>query len=313
MQVLDATEVRNHTPWRPLIDSIGRELRTGRSVAPERHVHPLPQPGGESGSLLLMPSWSDGDLIAVKVVTYFPSNAARNLATINAAVLLFDGVTGAALATLDGDELTARRTAATSALAATYLAREDATRLLVVGTGQLAPNMAKAYAQVRGIEVVEVWGRDPAKAERVAASLAEEGLPARPAEDLAASVAAADIVSCVTGATEPLIAGDWLTPGTHLDLVGSFRPDMRESDDAAVARADVFVDTLAGATQAGDLAQPIADGVLSEDDIAADLRQLVDGEHAGRGSSQQVTLFKSAGSAMADLAAARLAWRGPDA
>ncbi len=308
MQSLDAVEIRERTPWGPLIAAIADEFRSDRSIAPERHAHALPQRDGSTGSLLLMPSWSGEDLIVVKVVTYFPANANSDVSTVNSVVLLFDGGDGRALATLDGDELTTRRTAATSALAARYLARTDASRLLVVGTGRLAADMALAHCHARPIETVEIWGRNPERAVALVARLRDLGLRAEPSTDLAASVEAADIVSCATGATAPLIAGDWLAPGTHLDLVGGFRPDMREADDAAVTKATVFVDTMAGAVRAGDLAQPLADGVMTEVDVA-DLRAVVVGERQGRVDEGQITLFKSAGSGLADLAAARLVWR----
>ncbi|MGF1599723.1 MAG: ornithine cyclodeaminase family protein [Acidimicrobiales bacterium] len=307
---VDADGVRHRTPWPALIDAIAAELRADRTEAPERHVHPLPLPGGETGSLLLMPSWVVGELIVVKAVTYVPTNAGTEIPTISAAVLVFDGSTGHLVAALDGDELTVRRTAATSALAARYLARSDASRLLVVGTGQLAPNLALAHAQVRPIEAVTVWGRNPTRAATTASSLRRQGLAAEPTDELETAVAAADIVTCATGSTEALVLGRWLRPGTHLDLVGSFRPDMREADDDAITGATLFVDTVAGATLGGDLAQPMAAGLVTGADIAADLRALVAGDHPGRTGDDEITVFKSAGSALADLAAARLAGGG---
>ncbi len=311
--MLDADHVRAGTPWRDLIGAIGAILRADGAEAPERHVHDLELPDGGTGSLLIMPSWIVGDVVGVKAVTYCPSNAGTPVPTINAAYLLFDGGDGRVLAVLDGDELTARRTAAISALAAERLSRADARRLLVVGTGQLAPNMANAFAVVRDLDVIEVWGRDGSAAASVAAELASFGLPARPSADLAASVRDAASVSCVTGATEPLVHGADLHPGAHLDLVGSFRADMRESDDVAVTRATLFVDTVAGALASGDLAQPVAAGVISESSVAADLKALVGGGHPGRTGDDEITLFKSAGFALADLAAARLAWRRHEA
>lgn len=311
--VLDADHVRDATPWSALRDAIAEVLRTDDAVAPERHVHDLALGGGASGALLLMPSWIPGDVVAVKTVTFVPGNAAGPLPTVHAVVVLFDGADGRTLAVLDGDELTARRTAAISTLAADILSRPDAARLLVVGTGQLAPRMAAAYADIRSLEAVDVWGRNRAAAEEVAAGLRASGLPARAADDLDGAVRAADIVTCVTGSTAPLVHGEDLRPGAHLDLVGSFRPDMREADDRAVGRATVFVDTRAGALQSGDLAQPLAGRVITESAIAADLRGLVRAEHHGRTDDDEITLFKSAGFALADLAAARLAWRGAPA
>ena len=307
MRALDADAVRAATPWPELIAAISGALVDGSVTAPERHVHPVGLPDGGTGSLLLMPAWVDTEMIGVKTVTYFPSNAGTDVPTVNAAYLAFDGRTGRALAVLDGDELTARRTAAISALAADHLARTDAAHLLVVGTGVLAPNMARAHAAVRPLARIEIWGRRRDAAASVAETLRAEGLPAEASGDLDASVGRADIVSCVTGATAPLVRGELLTGGAHLDLVGSFQPGMRESDDEAAARATIFVDTAAGALLSGDLAQPLASGVITEASIAADLRALAAGEHPGRTTPDEITMFKSAGFAAADLAAARLA------
>lgn len=314
-RVLDAADVRAGTPWRQLMGAIATIVASDTAVQPERHVHDLDLGDHGVGSLLLMPSWVPREAVGVKAITYVPTNAGTSTPTINAAYLLFDGADGRLLAVLDGDELTARRTAATSALAADRLARTDARRLLVVGTGQLAPRMAEAHAQVRDLERIEVWGRDPQAAADVATSLVGLGLPARPSEDLAASVREADIISTVTGATNPLVHGADLRPGAHLDLVGSFRRDMREADDEAVRRASVFVDTRPGALASGDLALPLEAGAITEAAILADLADLVRGSHPGRPDDDEITLFKSAGFALADLAAARLALQvsGPQA
>jgi len=306
MRVFDAEQTRAATPWVELVDAIGNELADGVGVSPERHVHPIAQPDGSIGSLLLKPAWRDGELVTVKTVTYMPANAGTEVPTINAIVTAFDGANGVPLAVIDGNELTSRRTAAISALAARYLTRPESSRLVIVGTGQLAPNVAQAYCAVRPIETIEVWGRSEAKAVAVVAQLAALGIEASVSTDLEASVRSADIVSCVTGSDQPLVMGQWLVPGAHLDLIGSFRPDMRESDDAAVRRSTVFVDTVAGAVVSGDLSQPIDAGWFAESDIAADLRALVAEEHPGRQVDEEITCFKSAGFALADLAAARL-------
>lgn len=306
MLYLDADTVTESTPWTALMNALAEALRAGATRSPDRQVHEIAQPDGSTGALLLMPSWVDNEAVGVKVVTFFPSNAATEHPTVNAAYLLFDGTTGVPTATIDGDALTVRRTAAVSALAARHLARPDAKRVLIVGTGQLAPNLALAHAAERDVEHVTVWGRNRAAAEATAAELAEHGVPATAVDDLAAAASNADIISCATGATAPLIHGTWLAPGTHVDLVGGFRPDMREADDEAVRRSTVFVDTVAGARVSGDLAQPLASGLLAADDIAADLAGLVSGDHPGRTSADEITLFKSAGFAAADLAAARL-------
>lgn len=308
MEVFDAAAIRLATPWPALMEAIAALLVDPSAGAPERYVHPLTRPGGAEGSLLVMPAWRSGDVIGVKAVTYFPTNSGTSTPTINAGYLLFDGRSGRLEAALDGDELTLRRTAASSALAARHLARRDACRLLVVGTGQLAPAVARAHAHGRDLSTVEVWGRNTGRTQNVVEDLLQAGLPARVASDLDTAVARADLISCVTGATEPLIAGRLLRPGVHVDLIGSFRPDMREADDDTLRRVAVFVDTRAGALRAGDLARPLASGVIDGSEILADLADLVAGRHPGRTKPEQITLFKSAGFALADLAAARLVW-----
>lgn len=309
MLALDAAAVRQATPWSELMDAIAELLADGSASVPQREIHDVGLPGGGTGSLLVMPAWLDTELLGVKAVTYYPSNAGTELPTISAGYLLFDGQTGQLAAVIDGDELTLRRTAAVSALAADLLARADARRLLVVGTGNLAPNLAFAHAAVRRLDAVEVWGRSPERAAATARRLVEGGLPARPVEVLDAALERADIVSCATGATSPLVRGDLLRPGTHVDLVGAFRADMREADDAAVEAATLFVDTLDGAVLAGDLAQPLDAGTIAPTDMAADLASLVARSHPGRTSDAEITLFKSVGFALSDLAAARVIHR----
>ena len=312
MRFLDSDQIRSATAWDELIDAVADIIADDEVVAPDRQVLSMSRPGEEPASLLLMPGWINGEIVGVKAATFFPSNAGTSSSTIHAIYLCFDGQNGKLRAVLDGDELTARRTAAVSALAARTLARPDAARLLVVGTGQLAPNMARAHSKVRCFEAIQIWGRNPAAAREVAELLAAEGLPATATSDLDESIGRADVISCATSATSPLVFGERLAPGTHLDLVGGFRPDMREADDSAITQAALFVDTVPGAIQSGDLAQPLADGAIAEDSIIADLRSLVTSRHPGRQTSEEVTVFKSAGFALADLAAARLALRQVD-
>jgi len=314
MNFLDEAELEKRLEWPALIDAIGETVRAGKVVSPERQVYPIELPSGETASLLLMPAWIAGESIGVKAVTFFPGNAAKGKATINASYLLFDGEDGTLKSVSEGDTLTARRTAAASALAARYLVRDDAQRLLVVGTGQLSAAVVEAHAAVRDYSEIMIWGRNPAKASSIACGLEAKGLPVKVAEDLEAACRSASTISCVTSVTTPIIKGEWLGEGTHIDLIGSFRPDMRETDDEVVRRASIFVDTVKGATLAGDLSQPLEAGIIQPDDIKADLAALTRGEHQGRVSSDEVTLFKSAGFALEDLAAARLAdeWSGID-
>ena len=297
MQVLDAHAVHAALPWPALADHLHAAFCAGAEV-PLRHAHAL----SAQDTLLLMPAWSPR-LLVVKLVTVMPAAEA----TVQASVLAMRRDTGEPLALLDGEALTLRRTAATSALAARHLARPDASRLLVVGSGRLAGWMARAHAALRPGLAIQVWARRPASAQTLAAELCSEGLDARAAPDLAAAVRAAHIVCCATTATEPVVLGEWLQPGTHLDLVGGFKPHMREVDDAAVALSRVVVDTYTGAlAEAGDLAQPLARSVITREHIVADLAELLRGERVGRRSAQDITLFKSVGTALEDMAAAEL-------
>jgi len=293
--------------WAPLIAELRRWYRADNVEAPERQVLSIPQPDGSTATLLVMPAWVPGDAIGLKTVTFFPQNAAKGLPTINAGYLLFDGATGQLRAALDGDALTARRTAAASALAADCLARRDARHLVIAGTGQLALAVAQAHCAVRDYASVQVWGRSPQKAAAIAADLAALGLPAEATENLEAACRSADVVSTVTAATQPVIRGAWLREGSHLDLIGAFKADMRESDDQAIIQAELFLDLRSGASLAGDLAQPLEAGIITPAHILADLSELCRGDHPGRSSDQARTVFKSAGMALQDLAAASLA------
>ena len=302
----NASEVAELLPWPELIDGIEDILTQDGAFAPERTVHTVPHPTAQDGAMLLKPGWVVGDVIAVKVVTFFPDNGSLDLPTINAGVLMFSAADGTLLGACDGNELTTRRTAAASAIAAKRLARADTSRLLVVGTGALSPMTAEAHCAVRDFEMVDVWGRDPDKAQRVANRLVTANIPARQVDDLDAAVAEADVITCVTGATSPLVKGALLKPGTHVDLIGAFTPEMRESDDDVIRRGTVFLDTRSDGSISGDISQPIDSGIMTMDDVAADLVELVNGTHRGRSSNDEITVFKSAGFALEDVAAARL-------
>lgn len=308
MLVLDEVATRRALPMPALIEAL-RRIFAGGCTMPVRQHHRIEVPGEPDATLLLMPAWRTGEYAGVKVATVFPGNSARGLAAVNAIYLLIDGRTGETLAMIDGGELTARRTAAASSLAASYLARQNAAHLLIVGTGRLAANLAEGHCAVRPISRISVWGRSREKAVACAARLGGHA-KASAVADLEAAVREADIVSCATLSAEPLVRGAWLKPGTHLDLVGAFTPQMRESDDEAVTRASVFVDTRAGALkEAGDLTIPIAAGRFDPAAIRADLSELARSDHPGRTSEGEITLFKSVGAALEDLAGAILAYR----
>ncbi|MCB1429772.1 MAG: ornithine cyclodeaminase family protein, partial [Nitratireductor sp.] len=228
MLMLDAETTRNSLPMKGLVEALRSMFRQGCEM-PVRHHHFIEMEGEDTAKLLLMPAWISGQYVGVKIANVFPGNSARGMAAVNASYMLMSGATGQNLALIDGGELTARRTAAASALAADYLARKDASHLLVVATGRLATNVVEAYQAVRKLDQVTIWGRNTTKAEAVAQEVRAMGINASAARDLEAAVGKADMISCATLSSEPLILGEWLQPGQHLDLIGAFTTEMRES------------------------------------------------------------------------------------
>lgn len=313
---ISAEDVDKSLTHADLVETLRTAFREG-AVQPVRHHHTIERTGGSDTTLLLMPAWNDfksaemrDGHIGVKIVTVSPDNNNIGKPSIMGIYLLVDGATGEPQALIDGQRLTLWRTACASALAASYLAREDASSMLMVGAGALSAHVVKAHAAVRPIRRVTVWNRTPANAKKVAETLAADGFETTVADDLDQAVGAADIVSCATLSTVPLVRGSILRPGTHVDLIGAFSPAMRESDDEAIRKARVFVDTRAGATkEAGDIVQAIRSGALAEDGIVADLYELTRGEKKGRQDPDEITLFKSVGAALEDLAAGIAVYR----
>jgi len=308
MRFITAEEVDAALDFPGVIEAMQRAFRGGIE-APLRHRHAIA--GEEANSLLLMPAWttaSEKRFVGSKILTVYPENSSRGLASTTATYFLMSGETGFPLAAIDGHELTLWRTAAASALASRYLSRADARKLLVVGAGSLAPYLALAHASVRPIAEISIWNRTPARAERAASLLQNENLNAKAATNLEAAVREADIISCATLSTAPLIRGAWLQDGVHLDLVGGFTPNMREADEEAIKRARVYVDTPAALKEAGDIVAPLRSGALKESGIQGDLFGLCQNTVKGRGGAREITLFKSVGSAIEDLAAAILLW-----
>ncbi|MBX3575293.1 MAG: ornithine cyclodeaminase family protein [Mesorhizobium sp.] len=311
MRMISAADVDRTLDYAALVETLRTAFRDG-AVQPVRHHHTIERPDGAASTLLLMPAWndlvragtSDGGHVGVKIVTVSPDNNAIGKPAVMGLYLLLNARTGEPQALIDGPRLTQWRTACASALAATYLAREDASKLLIIGAGALSRFLANAHSAVRPITEVRIWNRTAANAEAAAADLRQSGLNASVADNLDAALGWADIVSAATISSQPLVKGALLSPGAHVDLVGGFTPTMREADDETIRRARVYVDTRAGATkEAGDIVQPLASGVLTSDAIVADLHELARGEKPGRGSPDEITLFKSVGAALEDLAA----------
>lgn len=309
LRIVAAEEIASVLDYEPLIEALARAFG-GEVTAPTRHHHSIAQPGRDA-TLLVMPAWtvSGGRFIGCKIASIFPDNVALGKPSLHGAYLLMSGDTGEALAVMDAGPLTAFRTAAASALAARHLARRDAAHLVMVGAGALAPHLVRAHACVRPILRVTLWNRSRRRAEELARRLGQTRFAVAIADDLAAAVREADIVSCATLSTEPLIRGAWLKPGAHVDLVGGFTPTMREADDETLRVARLYVDTRAGALkEAGDLVDPIRRGVICDSDVQGDLFDLCRGREKGRRSDREMTVFKSVGASIEDLAAAILVW-----
>jgi ornithine cyclodeaminase/alanine dehydrogenase-like protein (mu-crystallin family) len=320
LRFFDAATVAAALPFERLVAALREAFGAaeGATQVPQRHLHRWADGAGGEVSSLLMPAWTaprgdDPGFYGVKIVNVAPGNAARGLPGLHGSYLLHEAATGRPLALLDGDVLTARRTAAASALAAGYLARPDATRLLVLGAGRVAALLPAAHRAVRPIRHVAVWARRPEAAQALLARWRAEGFEAEAVTeaDLPAAVAAAHIVSTATLATEPLVHGAWLAPGSHLDLIGGFTPTMREADDDCFRGARIAVDTDEALAKAGDLLGPLSRGVFAARDVRATLAQLCRGTVPGRTQGAQRTVFKSVGTALEDLAAARLVWATP--
>jgi len=307
VRTFDAQEVAGRLDYPSLVDALDAAFRADVTIPP-RHHHTVPVADGRDATMLLMPAW-DARFVGLKTVLVVPGNADKGLPAVQAGYQLSDRETGVLLALLDGAELTARRTACASALAARYLARPDASALTMVGTGVLAPHLIRAHASQRPIERVTIWGRNSEKAAAIADTLADDGFRINVETELRAAVEGADIISCATLATAPLIDGAWLEAGQHVDLVGAFTPEMREADDAVLRRAEIFIDTPDAIQTAGEICDPLSRGVISEADIRGTLFDLAAGRiETPRSGTEAVTLFKSAGTALEDLAAAELVY-----
>ena len=299
MKVISAAELAKVAPYKAIVEALREGFRADIAT-PVRHHHET----SSVSTLLLMPAWSR-EWTGLKTVIVKSDNAAKNLPTVQASYLLIKNDTGETVAIMDGTELTRRRTAAASALAADYLARPDASILALVGAGALGAHFVRAHAVVRPIKKVFIYNRSAEKAATLAAELKADGFEASAVTDLEMAVRQADIVSCVTTSTTPVVRGKWLKPGTHVDLAGAFKPTMRETDGDVVAKSRVYVDTRDGAlSEAGDLLQARYEGKFDFADVQGDLFDLCRGVVKGRGTPEEITLFKSCGTALEDLAAA---------
>ncbi|MEL7542387.1 MAG: ornithine cyclodeaminase family protein [Pseudomonadota bacterium] len=308
MKMFDADAVHRLLPYAALVAAL-REHHTRDIDDVRSHLLVGPDTGHGAANFLTLPAWQHGKALGAKLVTVFPANEKTDtgLPSVQAVFVLFDGETGAPRACIDGTALTLRKTAADSALGAQFLAREDARALLMVGAGAMAPHLIAAHRAVRpSLETILIWNRTPQRAHDLAAALSGDGMDATVVDDLEAATRQADVISCATMATTPLIIGAWLAPGAHLDLVGSYRRDMVECDVAAVRDNALFVDSPWSALHDnGEVAVPLEAGQLSRSDIRADHFDFARGHHAGRASSEEITVFKNGGGGHLDLMVAQ--------
>jgi len=303
---IDDHFINKNTIFSELIQDLKGGFSSKNIMVPMRHHHDFPNPKvGEDSTLLLMPAWNPNHEAGVKIVTVSPENGQFELPSIQGIYILMDTIKGGVKGLLEAKSLTVKRTAAASALASSFLSRPDSSSMLMVGTGALSPNLIKAHASVRPIKKVYVWGRTLEKAKQISESLAHENFDIYPVEHLEEKIGEVDIVSCATLSKIPLILGKNIKKGQHIDLVGAYKKDMREADDALIIKASVFVDTFEGGLkESGDIVIPIEKGILKKEDVKADLFGLCGGNHQGRLSRDEITVFKSVGHALEDLVAA---------
>ncbi len=307
MHVIEASEVHQTMNFEELIPAIEQTF-AGNHGMPQRNVFSLEEGNDHGDGFAVLPAWNN-KAIGVKAFTHFPENGPKGLDRLYSKILMFKRETGEPLALVDGSSVTYWRTAAVSALGSQYLSRKNASRLLVCGTGYLAPYMALAHSSVRPITHIDIWGRSLEKSEKVAEQVRKKrpDITVVAITDLESAAGQADIISCATGAGEPLILGEWVKSGTHTDFVGNHSPNRRECDTALITKANVFVDSrLNVLSEAGELLIPIEEGVFSKGDVKAELAELARGQHQGRQTEEEITVFKTVGTALSDLAAACL-------
>jgi ornithine cyclodeaminase len=304
VKLFDTDAIERASPYKDLIPVVAETFKTPPFV-PERAHHNV----SDHVTHLSMPSWRIGEFIGHKLVNIGLENTRYGVKTVNGLYLLFDAKTGVPRAMMDAAVLTNRRTAAVSACAADIIARKDANTFLMIGTGGLAREFLKAHSVVRDYQTMQVWGRDFSKAKALCAELAEEGFAVTPVDDLEGSARDADVISCATTSTSPIIAGAWLKAGSHLDLAGAFKPHMAECDGEAIRRGKLYVDNRVGAlNEAGEIVQAIKTGLIDENHVAGDLSGLLNSNVIGRKNDSEITIFKSVGTAISDYATAKLVY-----
>jgi 1-pyrroline-2-carboxylate reductase [NAD(P)H] len=309
MEILSAADVHASLRWPDLIDTL-RHTYANPYTMPQRQVMRLNDDPTNHDAFALLPSWND-EMIALKAFTYFPNNSAPH-PSLHSQILLFHRNHGQPLALIDGSSVTYWRTAGISALASHFLSRKNSQTLLLLGSGNLAPHLIRAHASIRPLSRILLWGRSPEKVQTLLDTLAEEfpQIHFTRVSDLPSACAEADIIVCATGSQEILLRGAWIRPGTHVDLLGNHHANHRECDTELVVRSKVYVDTYLNCLkEAGEILLPIAEGVFRQEQILGELANLCTGKAPARQSEEDITLFKSVGAALGDLATAQAVWK----
>ncbi len=305
--IIDVDFIDAHTDYSELITKIEKAFKSSKTEVPLRHHHDFSNHQEKTEStLLIMPAWNPGKDLGVKIVTVNPNNSKYNLPSIQGVYIYFDAHKGIPIALLDAKALTVKRTAATSALASSFLSKKNASSLLMIGTGALSTELILAHAKVRPIQNVFVWGRNYKKAQAICKELNTENFKVSPAKSIEDIIGKVDIISCATLSKTPLVLGKFLKKGQHIDLVGAYKKDMREADDNTIKKANIFLDTYEGGLkESGDIIIPLESGILNKSDIKADLFELCQQKKKGRSNDNEITIFKSVGHALEDLTAAK--------
>jgi len=312
MKIINTEQVQNSLNFEELIPLLKESFRKPFHM-PQRQVHLLaPENKSKHDAFALLPSWNN-EVIGNKMFTYFPDNNAKHgLPGLFSKIMLFRRQTGEPLALVDGTSVTYWRTAAISALASQLLSKEDSQHFMLFGTGNLAAYLLHAHISVRNLKNVIIWGRCAGKVQKIINEFSTiyPQINFYTSLDLAQEIPHVDIICCATGSKTPLFPGELVSSGTHIDCLGNHMANARECDSATITKARVFVDSLANTlNEAGELLIPIEEGVFKAGDIVGQLADMCMQPEILRQSSDEITLFKSVGTAISDLVAAYLVYQ----
>ncbi len=295
---ISAVDVESKLDWTAIADALADGHQRGKADLGDLLLQ------SKENAILNRAAWIDGKGIALKSMTIFPDNVRQDppLPSVQGVVILFDSENGSVRALIDGVLVTKWKTAGDSVLGARLLARTDSQSLLIVGSGTVAKSLISAYTEMfPNLKRIEIWSRNPSNAEELASQTVINNVEISSTVDLRRAAGRADIITCATMAHQPVLSGEWIVPGTHIDLIGAFTPDMREADDLLMQRAELFVDARETTiNHIGELMIPLASGTIRENDIRGDLYDLCTGK-PGRSGPDAITLFKNGGGAHLDL------------